>query len=81
MRVVLASKNKHKLEEISKITEKFGIDLVPQSEPGVDPAAEENGTQEKSYELTKQNIEISSKSAVLMEAESGEIIFSKNENY
>ena len=27
MRVVLASKNRHKLEEISKITEKFGIEL------------------------------------------------------
>ena len=43
-------------------------------------AAEEKVSDEKSYELTKQNIEISSKSAVLMEAESGEIIFSKNEN-
>ena len=44
MRVVLASKNKHKLEEISKITEKFGIDLVLQSELGVDIDVEENGT-------------------------------------
>ena len=44
MKVVLASKNKHKLEEISKITEKFGIDLVLQSELGVDIDVEENGT-------------------------------------
>ena len=44
MRVVLASKNKHKLEEISKITEKFGIDLVLQSELGVAIDVEENGT-------------------------------------
>ena len=44
MKVVLASKNKHKLEEISKITEKFGIDLVLQSELGVDIVVEENGT-------------------------------------
>ena len=44
MRVVLASKNRHKLEEISKITEKFGIDLVLQSELGVDLDVEENGT-------------------------------------
>ena len=43
MKVVLASKNKHKLEEISKITEKFGIDLVLQSELGVDIDVEENG--------------------------------------
>lgn len=44
MRVVLASKNQHKLEEISKITEKFGIELVLQSELGIDLDVEENGT-------------------------------------
>ena len=44
MRVVLASKNRHKLVEISKITEKFGIDLVLQSELGVDIDVEETGT-------------------------------------
>ena len=44
MKVVLASKNRHKLEEISKITEKFGFDLVLQSELGVDIDVEENGT-------------------------------------
>ena len=35
MKVVLASKNKHKLEEISKITEKFDMELVLESELGV----------------------------------------------
>ena len=44
MKVVLASKNKHKLVEISKITEKFGIDLVLQSELGVDIDVEETGS-------------------------------------
>ena len=44
MKVVLASKNKHKLVEISKITEKFGIELILQSELGVDIDVEENGT-------------------------------------
>ena len=44
MRVVLASKNRHKLQEISKITEKFGFDLVLQSELGVDIDVEETGT-------------------------------------
>ena len=44
MKVVLASKNKHKLEEISKITEKFGFELVLQSELGVDIDVEETGT-------------------------------------
>ena len=43
MKVVLASKNKHKLREISKITEKFGIELVLQSELGIDLDVEENG--------------------------------------
>jgi len=51
MKVVLASKNRHKLEEISKITEKFGFDLVLQSELGVDIDVEETGTtfEENSY--------------------------------
>ena len=44
MKVVLASKNKHKLVEISQITEKFGFDLILQSELGVDIDVEENGT-------------------------------------
>jgi len=44
MKVVLASKNRHKLVEISKITEKFGIELVLQSELGVDLDVEETGT-------------------------------------
>ena len=44
MKVVLASKNKHKLEEISKITEKFGIQLILQSELGIDLDVEENGS-------------------------------------
>ena len=36
MKVVLASKNKHKLQEISKITEKFRIELVLQSDLGLE---------------------------------------------
>lgn len=51
MRVVLASKNAHKLREISAITEKFNIELVLQSELGLDLDVEENGTtfEENSY--------------------------------
>ena len=51
MKVVLASKNKHKLQEISKITEQFDIDLILQSECGVDIDVEETGTtfEENSY--------------------------------
>ena len=52
MKVVLASKNQHKLVEISKITEKFGIELVLQSELGVDIDVEETGAtfEENSYQ-------------------------------
>lgn len=51
MKVVLASKNAHKLKEISRITEKFGIELVLQSQLGIDLDVEENGStfEENSY--------------------------------
>ena len=51
MKVVLASKNKHKLQEIQKITEQFDIELILQSQCGVDIDVEENGTtfEENSY--------------------------------
>ncbi len=44
MKVVLASKNQHKLVEISRILEKLDIQLVLQSELGVDIDVEETGT-------------------------------------
>ena len=44
MKVVLASKNKHKLEEISQITEKFGMELVLESDLGLDIDVEETGS-------------------------------------
>ena len=44
MKVVLASKNKHKLVEISQITEKFGMELVLESDLGVDIDVEETGS-------------------------------------
>ena len=53
MRVVLASKNPHKLVEISKITEKFGFELVLQSELGVDIDVEETGTTFEENSLLK----------------------------
>ena len=53
MKVVLASKNKHKLVEISKITEKFGIELVLQSELGIDMDVEETGTTFEENSLIK----------------------------
>ena len=59
MKVVLASKNAHKLKEISKITEKFGIELILQSELGIDMDVEENGStfEENSYIKAKAVME------------------------
>lgn len=53
MRVVLASKNSHKLVEIRQITDKFGFDLVLQSELGVDIDVEETGTTFEENSLLK----------------------------
>lgn len=53
MKVVLASKNPHKLEEISKITEQFGIELILQSQLGVDIEMEETGTTFEENSLIK----------------------------
>ena len=53
MKVVLASKNQQKLVEISKILEKLDIQLVLQSELGVDIDVEETGTTFEENSLQK----------------------------
>ncbi len=53
MRMVLASRNPHKLKEISRITEKFGIELILQSELGIDLDVEETGTTFEENSLLK----------------------------
>ena len=55
MKVVLASKNKHKLQEISKITEQFDIELVMESELGIDVDVEETGTTFEENSFLKAN--------------------------
>lgn len=55
MKVVLASKNPHKLVEISKITEKFGMELVLESELGVDIEVEETGSTFEENSFIKAN--------------------------
>ena len=59
MKVVLASKNPHKLVEISQITEKFGMELVLESQLGVDIDVEETGStfEENSYIKAKAVME------------------------
>lgn len=53
MKVVLASKNQHKLAEISKIMEKLDIQLVLESELGVDIDVEETGSTFEENSLLK----------------------------
>ena len=53
MKVVLASKNPHKLVEIDAITRKLGIELILQSELGVDLDVEETGTTFEENSLIK----------------------------
>ena len=53
MKVVLASKNPHKLVEIRQITDRFGFELVLQSELGVDIDVEETGTTFEENSLLK----------------------------
>ena len=53
MKVVLASKNPHKLVEIRQITDKFGFELVLQSELCVDIDVEETGTTFEENSLLK----------------------------
>ena len=80
MKVVLASKNPHKLVEIRQITDKFGFELVLQSELGVDIDVEETGTtfEEKSLIKAKAVMEatglpaIADDSGIAVDALNGE---------
>ena len=53
MKVVLASKNPHKLVEIKQITDQFGFELILQSELGIDIDVEETGTTFEENSLLK----------------------------
>lgn len=44
MKAVLASKNAHKLKEISEMVSQYGIELILQSELGIDVDVEETGS-------------------------------------
>lgn len=61
MKAVLASKNKHKLQEIQEILSKYDIELVLQSELGIDVDPDENGTtfEENSYIKAKAVLDAS----------------------
>ncbi len=55
MKVVLASKNPHKLREIGQLLEKMDIELVLESELGVDIDVEETGTTFEENSFLKAN--------------------------
>lgn len=55
MKLVLASKNHHKLEEMDAILAPLGVELVLQSELGVDIDVEENGTTFEENSFIKAN--------------------------
>ena len=55
MKLVLASKNPHKLVEIRTITDQFGFELILQSELGVDIDVDETGTTFEENSFLKAN--------------------------
>ena len=71
MKVILASKNKHKLEEISKITEKFGFELILQAQLGVDIDVEETGTTFEENSLIKAEAVMKATGMAAMADDSG----------
>lgn len=59
-RIIIASQNKHKIQEIEAITKKFGMFLVPRSEAGIpdieveeDSETFEENSYKKAYEIMK----------------------------
>lgn len=66
MRAVLASKNAHKLQEISSIVAEFGMELILQSELGIDIDVDETGTtfEENSMLKAKAVMEASGMAAI-----------------
>ncbi len=80
MKLVLASNNAHKLEEISKILNTLGMEVVPQKALGVFVDPEENGTtfEENSYIKAKAVMDacglptIADDSGLMVEALGGE---------
>ena len=66
MKVILASNNKHKLDEIKKILTPLGYDVLSQAEAGVDIDVEETGTTfEENAALKAQAVYDLTKTAVI----------------
>ena len=74
MKVVLASKNPHKLVEIDTITRKLGIELILQSELGVDIDVEETGTTFEENSFLKANAVMQATGLPAMADDSGIVV-------
>ena len=66
--LVVASSNKHKIDEISKVTEKFGIDVISRDDAGISKSLEipEDGStfEENSYIKAKAIMDISGRPTI-----------------
>lgn len=66
--LVVASSNRHKIDEISKVTEKFGIDVISRADAGIPKEfdIEENGStfEENSYIKAKAIMDICGKPTI-----------------
>ena len=66
--LVVASSNKHKIDEISKVTEKFGIDVISRHDAGISKSLEipEDGStfEENSYIKAKAIMDICGKPTI-----------------
>lgn len=66
--LVVASSNKHKIDEISKVTEKFGIDVISRDDAGISKSLEipEDGStfEENSYIKAKAIMDICGKPTI-----------------
>ena len=78
MKVVLASKNPHKLVEIDAITRKLGIELILQSELGVDIDVEETGTTFEENSFLKANAVMQATGLPAMADDSGIVVDALN---
>ena len=78
MKVVLASKNKHKLVEIKQITDKFDMELILQSELGVDIDVEETGTTFEENSFLKANAVMQATGLPAMADDSGIVVQALN---
>ena len=78
MKVVLASKNPHKLVEIDAITRKLGIELILQSELGIDIDVEETGTTFEENSFIKANAVMQATGLPAMADDSGIVVDALN---